>query len=347
MAASELGLNMEITLAADSNTDALSAYQSNFSEVINNFLGTDLSSVFSPLGNALSPTESKIADTAGHVDMLMAGPPCQGHSSLNNSTRRLDPRNELYFVVPRAVEILKPSFVIIENVPEIVHSKEKVVQKTKNFLDSIGYYNTEIVISFDKIGIPQKRKRHILLASKNSMFTEITDSSFKPQNDNTLSAWLKDIKIYDDSILDRTTKISDDNQTRIDYLFANDLYDLPNEMRPPCHRDKKHSYKSVYGRLRWDQPAQTITSGFGSMGQGRYIHPSERRPITAREAMRIQGFPDWYNFDAVDSITSIRKLIANAVPPILTYSILMYIDQLIHSNPTKIIESNELNKELS
>ena len=60
---------------------------------------------------------------------------------------------------------------------------------------------------------------------------------------------------------------------RMRYLFEQDVYELPNSERPACHRDRKHSYKSIYGRLRWDRPSQTITSGFFSMCMGRYVHP--------------------------------------------------------------------------
>src|SRR5690606_5320498 len=84
------------------------------------------------------------------------------------------------------------------------------------------------------------------------------------------------------------------NKKRIDYLFENNLWDLPDSQRPDCHKEKSHSYKSCYGRLRWDKPAQTLTSGFGSMGQGRYVHPLQRRVITPHEAARIQGFPDFF-----------------------------------------------------
>ena len=76
------------------------------------------------------------------------------------------------------------------------------------------------------------------------------------------------------------------NARRIDYLFDNGLHDLPDSERPPCHRDRVHSYTSVYGRLHWDRPSPTITGGFYSMGMGRYVHPSRRRTLTPREAAR-------------------------------------------------------------
>ena len=111
------------------------------------------------------------------------------------------------------------------------------------------------------------------------------------------------------------------NVVRMEYLFKHDEYDLPNRLRPPCHQNG-HSYKSMYGRLKWDQPAQTLTTGFGSMGQGRFLHPTRRRMLTPHEAARIQGFPDFFNFSLISRRTSIQQLIGNAVPPRIAIAIL-------------------------
>ena len=106
-----------------------------------------------------------------------------------------------------------------------------------------------------------------------------------------------------------------DNRKRVAYLFEKNKYNLPNEYRPNCHKNNTHSYISMYGRLKWDEPAQTITSGFGSMGQGRFVHPSRKRVITPHEAARIQGFSDDFKFSCVDKRTKLHQMIGNAVPP--------------------------------
>jgi DNA (cytosine-5)-methyltransferase 1 len=108
------------------------------------------------------------------------------------------------------------------------------------------------------------------------------------------------------------------NKRRIEHLFKKNIHDLPDSMRPDCHRLKEHSYKSVYGRLRWDTPSQTITTGFGSMGQGRYVHPSLPRTITPHEAARLQFVPDFFRFN-VEERTALAEMIGNGVPPKLTY----------------------------
>ncbi|MDO8943143.1 MAG: DNA cytosine methyltransferase, partial [Desulfobacterales bacterium] len=108
------------------------------------------------------------------------------------------------------------------------------------------------------------------------------------------------------------------------YLLAKGEYDLPNHMRPKCHQGE-HSYKSMYGRLAWNQPAQTITSGFGSIGQGRYMHPDLLRALTPHEAARIQGFPDYFDFGKATTRSALATMIGNAVPPQLSRQLLLEV----------------------
>jgi DNA (cytosine-5)-methyltransferase 1 len=96
---------------------------------------------------------------------------------------------------------------------------------------------------------------------------------------------------------------------------------VPNSRRTKCYHDE-HSYKSMYGRLRWNEPAQTITSGSSSIGQGRYMHPDQSRALTAHEAARIQGFPDYFSFLGVSHRTALATIIGNAVPPHMIREIL-------------------------
>lgn len=126
---------------------------------------------------------------------------------------------------------------------------------------------------------------------------------------------LKDIR--SDEIYNTSSAPDGENRRRIDYLFDHRCYDLPNARRPECHRDFEHSYNSMYSRLRWDKPAQTITSGYGSMGQGRYVHPGRRRTITPHEAAGLQTIPDWFAFEPASTRTALARMIGNAVPPLL------------------------------
>ena len=126
--------------------------------------------------------------------------------------------------------------------------------------------------------------------------------------------------------LDHFPRASKANLARMQWLLQNDKYDLPNSLRPECHQNE-HSYKSMYGRLKWNEPAQTITSGFSSIGQGRYMHPDQPRALTAHEAARIQSFPDYFDFSAAIRRSDLATMIGNAVPPLLSR---MLFDTLLH-----------------
>ncbi len=100
-----------------------------------------------------------------------------------------------------------------------------------------------------------------------------------------------------------------------------------------CHRDPNHKYKSMYGRLDWDKPAQTITTGFGSPGQGRYLHPSQLRTLTPHEAARLQFFPDWYDFRSVTKRKRLQEMVGNAVPPKLGYLLTLDVLSDVKAQP--------------
>ena len=114
---------------------------------------------------------------------------------------------------------------------------------------------------------------------------------------------------------------SDENRKRIHWLFDNGLHDLANSERPDCHKDGT-TYTAVYGRMHHDRPAPTITTGIGTPGQGRFIHPMKCRLVTPHEAARIQGFPDGYGFlerGGPAKRKDLSKWIGDAVPAPMGY----------------------------
>jgi DNA mismatch endonuclease Vsr len=119
---------------------------------------------------------------------------------------------------------------------------------------------------------------------------------------------------------DTASTPSAENLERMKWLLEENRYDLPNWLRPDCHASD-HSYNSMYGRLTWDAPAQTVTTGFGSMGQGRYVHPARPRTITPHEAARLQMIPDFVDFSSARTRGSLARLVGNAVPPVLATAI--------------------------
>ena len=312
---------IDIRLAVDAVEQPLSVYRENFARFQSEVRQDDIGRIFNGRRSA-SPTsiERYWLGRAGEVDLIVAGPPCQGHSDLNNSTRRNDPRNELYLKAVRAAEVFTPKALIIENVPAVVLDKKGVVKDAINWLQGIGYSVSERVVSLLQFGVPQLRRRHILVATyapefclgelKEEMQSELTAGQYL--------AGLEDEADYDAAPFYRPGKMTAENVHRVDYLFSKNLHDLPDSKRPACHRDKKHAYVSMYGRMHWDKPAQTLTSGFGSMGQGRFVHPTRRRLLSPHEAARLQGFPDFFDFSSARTLTSLREMIANAVPPQFT-----------------------------
>lgn len=311
-----VGMRAEHVLGIDFNKDAIATFKHNFPE--SNALHADVLSIaHGALGSKSSAAERKLIQDAGMIDVLIGGPPCQGNSDLNNYTRRVDPKNELYFSMVRLAELLKPRIILIENVPGVLHDKGDVVGRTSTALRSIGYHVTQKVVELQKLGVPQRRKRLVVMAWTKGCFDIEAALSTNEMPLRPISWAISDLKDrYDpESIFNSSAVHSAENQRRIKYLFRNNLYDLPNSERPPCHREKQHSYTSVYGRMRWDQVAPTITGGFGSTGQGRFVHPKSPRTITPHEACRLQFVPDFFTFPDSVGRRSMQQIIGNAAPP--------------------------------
>jgi DNA (cytosine-5)-methyltransferase 1 len=314
-------LRTEHALAIDSNPHALRVYAQNFPHACSTLAKVE--SMFDgDFGDTPTSNERKLARNVGEVDFLLGGPPCQGHSDLNNHTRRTDPRNSLYLRLARCAEILKPRHVIIENVPGVVNDRARVVQRTTRALTSLGYTVESDVVRAAEIGVPQTRRRHVLVATRATNFrlatTVAAHTTLKPRTFAWACGDLADV--VSESVHDSAANHASANVARIDYLFDHNLYDLPDEQRPDCHRLKRHSYGAVYGRLRLDEPVPTITRGFGSTGQGRFVHPTKRRSLTPHEAARLQFFPDRFTFDS--TLRYARQIIiGNAVPSKLSYVI--------------------------
>jgi DNA (cytosine-5)-methyltransferase 1 len=268
-----------------------------------------------------SPTvnESQVIDRVGKIDALVGGPPCQGHSDLNNHTRRVDPKNLLYLKMARSAEVLKPSIVLIENVPAVRNDKRQLVQSVSRSLANVGYRVADTVLKLDAIGVPQRRRRHLLLASRPPWPDphDVLDSLSSASVAHDLRWAIGDLGVLSNgSGVDRFPQASKANLARMLWLLQNDEYDLPNSLRPVCHQNE-HSYKSMYGRLKWSEPAQTITSGFSRIGQGRYMHPDQMRALTVHEAARLQSFPDYFDFSAASRRSDLAVMVGNAVPPML------------------------------
>lgn len=324
-AARALRVPFASVLAWDKNREALDVYQRNFSPI--STLEADIACVLRPRGSAFSSEEHKIARMAPDMDLLLAGPPCQGHSDLNNHTRRIDDRNRLYASVVRFAELCFPESIVIENVPAVMHSKDGVYPLVIRQLIELGYKVTPITARLWEIGVPQLRKRHVLFATtrKEINLPSILEAHSTDRT-RTLRWAIEDcMEIQDDSTFDTAGILSDENKKRAAFLHRHGLFDLPNTLRPHCHKNGGHSYKSMYGRLHWEKPAQTITTGFGSPGQGRYFHPTQLRTLTPHEAARLQFFPDSFDFSSVKTRRALAMMVGNAVPMRLTFFLALHL----------------------
>lgn len=321
------GRALEIALAVDFERLATSVYQRNFA-FAERIETAPVEAFFDgALGDAPTFVEQRIAASVADVDLLVGGPPCQGHSNLNNHTRRVDEKNALYLRMVRAAEIVRPRLLLIENVPSVLrdrHDGVGVVERAVEHLEGIGYRTEHRVVALARLGVAQTRQRHVMLATTTgepapARLFEAIEAAAALHDLRWAIGDLTDATST--SMLDREPQATAKNIERMQFLLDNGIYDLPNALRPTCQQGS-HSYKSMYGRLRWDEPAQTITSGFGSIGQGRYMHPDRTRALTAHEAARIQGFPDYFDFSACPTRSALATMIGNAVPPQLGAAIL-------------------------
>lgn len=320
-AARRVGLGTDVVLAVENAGAAADVYALNFPAA--NVDRSDVAELFDgALGMKPSQRERKLAQEIGSVDLLLAGPPCQGHSDLNNHTRREDPRNALYLRAARAAEVLRPTFLVIENVPAVRHDKGDVVASATRALEVAGYTVASAVLDLVRFGVPQRRRRHILVAVFGglldpSQFLAVRSPCYEHEERSVRWAISDLLKTGASAGPDAPSKPTATNLARMQWLIDNGQYNLPNELRPTCHRDKSHTYDAMYGRLKWDVPAPTITTGFGSMGQGRFVHPSQARTITPHEAARLQTLPDFFDVDEKKGRGAWATVIGNAVPPLL------------------------------
>lgn len=321
-------------MAADVDARALQVYRANIrpreavAESVRGMLDFRISGSGEEARFAYEPivTDRRLRVHEGGVDLILAGPPCQGHSSLNNHSRHEDPKNLLYLTVPAAAVALGARHIVIENVPNVVADRRGVVQTTITLLRNAGYHLSHGVLAADKIGWPQTRKRFFLIASRDSIPLNLSVLGAGMGRAALPITWLFDDleggALNDADIMNSVPHLSKENEARVNWLFDNDEHNLPNEIRPDCHKNGT-TYTATYGRMFGDQPAPTITGGFLTPGRGRFIHPHERRVLTPREAARVQGFPDWFDFCPNPSLppsrSDVARWVGNAVPSILGY----------------------------
>jgi len=247
------------------------------------------------------------------IDVLVGGPPCQGFSPLGrmNDWDKHDPRNELWRHYTRILEIVRPKVFLIENVPELLVSQEFV--SLKAIVAGLGYDIAYDVLNSANFGVPQVRRRAIVVGSRvgkpglprecadrMTVRHAIDDLPLKPDGRN----WHVARNPLPSSV--ERYKCVPPGGNRFDLLRKRP------DLTPDCWKRKKSGSVDVFGRMEWDKPAPTIRTEFFKPEKGRYLHPRAHRPITIREAARLQTFSDSFIF--VGSNVQVAKQIGNAVP---------------------------------
>ena len=334
------GIDINVKLGIDIMPEAKEVFQHNFGD--SEFILGDIEEIIDgDLEAPLTESEQRFQKNIGAVDIVVGGPPCQGHSDLNNHSRRDDPRNDLYLRMARSVKILSPKIVLIENVQTVTRAKTNVVPRTRKFLSKLGYVSHDFTVKAAKLGLAQRRVRHFTIAVKDSNI-DLKDlmSSIPLVLERPLSWAIGDLGVGK-TLFETPSTHQKQNVDRISWLFGEGwtdeekksefnvgtfekphAFNLINSRRPKCHQNG-HNYPAVYGRMKWNEATPTITTGFGSTGQGRFVHPKEKRTLTPHEAARVQAFPDFFKFDVVRKRQPLHKLIGNAVPPLMVVPMLV------------------------
>lgn len=271
----------------------------------------------------LTGKEVKAMLRGADIKILVGCAPCQPFSSHRKDKKNRSQHKDwkLLYEFARLVKQARPHIVSMENVPEL--SKEKVFDDFIETLKSEGYHVTYKVVNVADYGVPQRRKRLILLASR---IKEINLMDATHQNHKTVREAIGNLPPIAAGMQNRNDRLhiapslSEINLERIRRSLPGGTWrDWPADLILECHKKKQgSSYASVYGRMKWDDLSPTITTQYICYGTGRFGHPEQDRALTLREGAILQSFPANYEFIPAEDeliMRSIARHIGNAVPP--------------------------------
>ena len=278
----------------------------------------------------------------GSIRLLAGCAPCQPFSPYRRGADvSSDERWALLGEFKRLVQQTRPELITTENVPRLAGTA--VFRDFHDTLLDLGYSVDYRSCSGPDYGVPQKRRRLVLLAS-NLGSIKIPDGHLSGLQPKTVGNTIRHLpriqsgQACKSDPLHRSRALTQLNLARIKASYPGGTWrDWPDELRSPCHRRVSgQGFTDVYARMSWDQPSPTLTTYFYNFGAGRFGHPEQHRAISIREAAMLQGFPDGYSFvqpGAPIHFTTLGRLIGNAVPPPLGSMIgRTFIDHLKENN---------------
>jgi len=256
--------------------------------------------------------------------------PCQYYSNMSTDKSKSKKTRLLLADFQEFVDYYRPGYIFIENVPGLDTKRGSPIGKFKKFLKSNGYSFKDGIVNAKHFGVPQNRRRYILLAtrlSKDIMFPKGDKKTILTVKDaiGDMTVFpLIDAGYIDKSIFIHTAAdLEEINLKRIRATPHNggDRRSWKNnpDLQVNCYKNHDGHY-DVYGRMHWSKPSPTITTRFNSLSNGRYGHPNQDRAVSLREGATLQTFPLDYIFHS-DSQGTIAKMIGNAVPPLLAKKI--------------------------
>jgi len=258
----------------------------------------------------------KLGLAKGDLDLLAGCPPCQGFSKIRTRNRAEevpDPRNDLVHQFARFVRALLPKSIMIENVPGLDASDR--IEKLQAVLEKLGYVCKRGVRDAASYGVPQRRQRMLLLASR------VGKVSFARRN--SARRFVRDAIAHLPAPAQSEDALHSSNEKRSARIVrlieaipkdGGSRAALPEAEQLACHR-RSDGFKDIYGRMAWSKVAPTITGGCVNPSKGRFLHPEQNRAITLREAALLQSFPESYWFSLARGKFAAAVMIGNALPP--------------------------------
>ena len=339
------GDRIQTIWANDFNADAAATYNANFGD-------------HCTVGNIVDLLDG--GEEIPAADIVIGGPPCQGFSLLNKK-RATDPRKQLWLPFMEVVERSHARLFVIENVRQLLTSNE--LCEIKQQAASMGFHVTSALLCAADYGVPQMRYRAFVVGSRDVDPTRHFPPppvAYPPSDPGQLSlfdgaAERRPYRTVKGAIGDLPAPVGQEIRNLpppLDLHFGRnpaelskkryraipeegmnrfDLQRLAPHLTPDCWKRKKSGGTDLFGRMWWDRPSVTIRTEFFKPEKGRYLHPEQHRPITHREAARLQSFPDDFIFKG--SKIEIARQIGNAVPPLMAQHLAAAVDPLLVPHP--------------